>query len=157
MSTSVEKFLESKGLRPSVVKHVGVVGMKWGQRKSRSSKVSSPDSARAAKVSVAGKQNTFSSKPSNKKMTDAQLRQKINRLDMEKRYKELTTPAPKGKSFAKQLLADQGKAVARTLATRAVSVALQLALEKAATSATGPNKALLEGMAAAGKGKKKKD
>ena len=156
--TTVEEFLESKGLAPTTFSHSGVRGMKWGIRKNRSITTgkSAPPNKPSKAPAESGKQNTFSARPSNKKMTDAQLRQKINRLDMEKRYKELTTPTPKGKSFAQQLIAEQGKTVVRTLATRAVSVALQLALEKAAGNATGANKALLQGMAAAGQQKKKK-
>lgn len=61
------------------LQHFGVMGMKWGVRRGKS---------------TGGKR--FESKKSKKakelaKLSDADLRQKINRLQMEKQYKQLTT------------------------------------------------------------------
>lgn len=162
MSDKVTQFLIRQCLPAKEFRHWGVLGMKWGVRKSRS-RVTVPGQEKSAgapkkqkKVDTTSvrKSNSFRSAPNNRKMTDAELRLKINRLDMEKRYKELTA-SPKGQSFVKNLLAEQGKSAARQLATRAVSVGLQLALEKAAGGATGGNKIFLEAMAASGKKKKK--
>ena len=99
--------------------------------------------------------NTFKNSPQNRRMTDAELRSKLNRLQMEKQYAELTREHTKGKNFAQQLMSDTGKRVARNVATKAADVALQMALEKMAGSAKGSNKAFFEAMAATGKGKGK--
>lgn len=75
--------------------------------------------------------NSFKNKPQNRRMSDAELRSKLNRLQMEKQFKELTA-SPKGQSFVKDLLADTGKQAARNLAKTAVNVSLQMALKSLA-------------------------
>lgn len=172
MSDNLSNFLSNQGIKKDdeAIQHYGVLGMRWGVRRNRVSvgkNAPKTPTGSASKESAAPKskrgsaspsrKNTLSNNPKNRKMTDIELRAKINRLDMERRYSELTKPAPKGKSFAQELLAEQGKSVAKTLAARAVSVGLQIALESAAKNATGSNKIFLEGMAKAGQSKKKKD
>jgi uncharacterized protein involved in exopolysaccharide biosynthesis len=89
-------------------------------------------------------------------MSDAELRNRLNRLQMEKQYRELTT-SPKGKSFVKEVLQDTGKQVARQALNTAGKVALQMALEAAAGKASGSTGKFLGEMAAVGAKKKKKD
>lgn len=170
MSDRVTDFLSRQGINSKELKHYGVVGMKWGIRRDRlnraaGAKASSTgrkargeESARTKvkRSSGAKPKNTFSNKPDNRRMSDAELRNKLNRLNMEKQYKELTA-TPKSKSFVKELLAEQGKSAVRQITTRAVSVGVQMALEKAAGSASGGNKDFLEAMAKSGQSKKKKN
>lgn len=130
--------------------HHGVVGMKWGQRRGGSG--GSGGSKKSAKPKAAAStkpQNTLRNKPNNRRMTDAELRNRLNRLQMEKQYRELTT-SPKGKSFVRELMADTGKQAARQLTQTAVKVGLQLALEGAAKNSKGSTGVFLAAMAAQG-------
>lgn len=164
MSDRAHAVLAALGIVPGEEAHEahGVPGMKWGVRKRRTSsssgaKKSTPSKSTPAKKSTPsdGKRpNTFRNKPTNRRMSDAEMRQKLNRLQMEKQLKELTA-SPRAKSFMRELLADSAKQATRQVATKAVNVGLQLALEKAAGNATGNSKVFLEAMAAQGKQKKK--
>lgn len=156
----VDDILIANGLPPrDSFSHYGTVGMKWGIRKSRSSggKTSSTPSKRPAKANkdTEKRPNTFRSRPDNRRLTDAELNRKLNRIRMETEYARLTTPNKKGKNLMQEILADEGKKVAKTLASRAANVALQLALEKAAARATGGNAEFLTAMANQGNKKKK--
>lgn len=81
--------------------HYGVLGMKWGVRKSRSS--SGKRSGLFKKKAKASTQTQTSKKKSVKDMSDDELRKAINRLEMEKRYKDLS---PKQVSKGKQFVND---------------------------------------------------
>lgn len=80
--------------------HYGVLGMKWGVRRARptSGKKSSPFKKKKAKQS-SEKEKTSKKKPLNK-MTDEELQSAINRLELEKRYRDLSPKqVSKGKKF----------------------------------------------------------
>jgi len=162
----------------------GVPGMKWGVRKRRSASVDLVDrsgkrtqikydpkktsvskdgivstSKREAKsvqkqIDRTKVPNSFKNKPQNRRMSDAELRNRLYRLQMEKQYKELTT-SPKGKSFVKEVLQDTGKQVARQALQTAGKVALQMALESAAGKSSGSTGKFLSEMVAVGAKKKK--
>lgn len=73
--------------------HYGVKGMKWGVRRK---KTTTPKKTDPPKKKVS-------------EMTDEELREKINRMDLERRYKEAlasTMPKPKEKSRARKLVED---------------------------------------------------
>lgn len=175
MSDAVLEFLASRGVVPDEesLAHYGVPGMKWGRRKGRgpTAVIQNPRTGSSAEVQLTRRQekqinrgavpqkhdNTIAARPKNRRMSDAELRAKVNRLQMEKQLKDLTTSPPRADSFAKQVLKDAGKQAVRTLATRAVSVGIELALGKAAGQAVGRGKPspFLDAMVAAGaKGKK---
>ena len=152
----VAAFLQKLGLQKPELKHYGTKGMKWGIRKDRTASSGGQDAPRKKRTPPTTKvPNTFKNTPENRRMSDAELRNRLNRLQMEKQYKELTAPSKATKSFVRNLMEDSGKRAAKTLATRATDVALQLALEKLAGTSKGQNKVFFEAMAAAGKGKKK--
>ena len=72
--------------------HYGVLGMKWGVRKSRDGGVSKTGRrGRTTKERPPAHEDykKAHSKKSVREMSDAELRSRINRLDMERRYKEL--------------------------------------------------------------------
>lgn len=81
--------------------HYGVLGMKWGVRKSRST--SGKRSGLFKKKTKASTKPQTSKKKSVKDMSDDELRKAINRLEMEKRYKDLS---PKQVSKGKQFVND---------------------------------------------------
>ena len=169
MTAKVDAILVANDIRPDEehLEQHGVKGMKWGVRKRRSASVdkakSQPSTTAKESRQVqrtsdrsrgAGKANSFAQKPQIRRMSDAELRNRLNRLQMEKQYKELTT-SPKGKSFVKEVLQDTGKQVARQALQTAGKVALQMALESAAGKSSGSTGKFLSEMVAVGAKKKK--
>ena len=113
--------------------HHGVPGMRWGVRKSRSSSGSSRSKRKTVKTSTL-KQRLFMKKVKTKtktntpekpktvnEMSDDDLRKKINRLQLEKQYRDLTVssvPAQtrsRGKQIASEIIETAGKDVATQL------------------------------------------
>lgn len=161
MSAKVDAVLMANGIRPQEnhLEQHGVKGMKWGVRKRRGSTPSNPSQPKAksapAKQAPTKVPNSFKNKPQNRRMSDAELRNRLNRLQMEKQYKELTA-SPKGKSFVKEVLQDTGKQVARQALQTAGKVALQMALEAAAGKSSKGAASFVGQMAAVGAAKKPK-
>lgn len=93
MAKSVADILANRGVESDELSHVGVKGMKWGKRKGRSSSSSAP-------------------KEDLSKFSDDELKQKINRLKLEKEYKSLTS-TPQGKSAVKSGAKAVGKMLAK--------------------------------------------
>ena len=149
MTAKVDAILVANGIKPEEnhLSQYGVRGMKWGVRKRRSASVDKqkPKPSTTAKESRqvqrtsdrsrgAGKANSLAQRPQNRRMSDAELRNRLNRLQMEKQYRELTT-SPKGKSFVKEVLQDTGKQVARQVVKTAANVALEMAVTSLAKDA----------------------
>ena len=151
MTAKVDAILVANGIKPEEnhLSQYGVRGMKWGVRKRRSASVDKqkpkPKPSTTAKESRqvqrtsdrsrgAGKANSLAQRPQNRRMSDAELRNRLNRLQMEKQYRELTT-SPKGKSFVKEVLQDTGKQVARQVVKTAANVALEMAITSLAKDA----------------------
>ena len=70
------------------LQHYGVLGMKWGHRKARS-KVSSNKKPKSTKNTTTSKPK-HKPKPTQRRLTDAELREAVNRLRLEREYAELT-------------------------------------------------------------------
>lgn len=112
--------------------HHGVLGMKWGVRRTeaelaRSRGHTQSDNEPAGKKKAASKH--ASSKGNLKKMSDEELKSQISRLELEKRYSDLvrdTTPAKKkkGKDFVMGILEQSGKNIGGQLATYAMGTAV---------------------------------
>lgn len=110
MADKLEAALHGIGIKtepkPGELKHFGVKGMKWGVRKDRKS---APSGVKPKKPAQPGK--PFESrKPDPTKMSDKELKAVINRMQMEKQYKELSTPKLTG---AKKFIVDQLANVAK--------------------------------------------
>lgn len=109
--------------------HTGVLGMKWGIRKDRSSgSSSSSDSSGSSDSSDSSGGSSKGSKISGydrkelaarrKTMTDKELNDAVNRLQTEKRLKELAQEdVSSGKKYAVSLLTKIGKTTVETTAT----------------------------------------
>lgn len=72
--------------------HYGVLGMKWGVRKDRGGGVSKTGRRRKSMKERPPAHEDYKkahSKKSVREMSDEELRSRINRLDMERRYKDL--------------------------------------------------------------------
>ncbi len=90
--------------------HYGVLGMKWGRRKASSSSDSSSSSQRKRKKE----------KVSN--LSDEELKKRINRLNLEKQYKDLTKKEDKKVS--------DGRKLVKGIVNKSVSKVVQPELEK---------------------------
>lgn len=105
--------------------HYGVLGMKWGRRKARGNSGKPQVRVIRKKSNDNGKGNTkkqnqnkkSQSKPDVKKLSDEQLKAKVNRLNLEKRYSELS---PKQKSKGRAFMdgiTKNGKTIAEVTGT----------------------------------------
>lgn len=107
--------------------HYGVLGMKWGVRKQRSK--SNRSRRKARKKQISNKEDSDNKSSNNiKKMTDAELKRKINRLQLEKQYKDLSRQTM---SDGKRIVNDILKNSARNVGTQALTKYSLIAIDKA--------------------------
>lgn len=101
--------------------HFGVLGMKWGVRKSKSSESSGSSSSKVRKGSFSKKikkQVKKASSKSPKNMSDEDLKKAISRLELERRYRTLNRESvSSGKKFVRDVLKDSAKNIASQLIT----------------------------------------
>ena len=111
--------------------HHGILGMKWGVRRFQNKDGSlTSDGKRHLEQNSKAKQGNNKKKKghtSNKgksinELSDDELRKRINRLELEKRYEALSKKEQKakmfdGKRFVTQVLENSGKVVATQLST----------------------------------------
>lgn len=103
------------------LRHFGIKGMKWGVRRYQNKDGSltaagrkrqaqddvSSDGGGSKKKSASTKSSSQPKKKSVKEMSDAELRDKINRLELEKRYSQLNPEqVSRGKKFVDKVVKD---------------------------------------------------
>ena len=112
--------------------HYGVLGMKWGVKKSRNSGGSSArkKSSRDPEDSRI-KDSRKKDVKNRRKLSDADLKKKIERLKMEKQLKELTAEEiSPGKKFVSDVMSSSGKKAATAFVTGAAIYGVKAAMTR---------------------------
>ena len=120
----------------NVLVHYGVLGMKWGVRRTPAQlarargETSNSRSAKTSKKSSKTKKSASKTSDQKKKpMTDEELKAKISRLELEKRYKELASsvnppPSRKGRDFVTKIIERSGENIATQFTTYVMGTAV---------------------------------
>jgi len=107
-----------------VLEHYGVPGMKWGRRKAEGT---ATGSKRKTKAEATGH-------PTAKSLSDSELRTRINRLQMEKQYAQLTAAdVNPGKKIVQEILTNTAKGIAVSYAQQYARKGIDGLIAKAAT------------------------
>lgn len=114
---------------PNELYHYGVLGMKWGRRKAKATRSTSPKKTKKMTADEKKKASMRKDVKNRRTLSDADLKKKIERIKSEKQLKDLTNEeiAP-GKKFISDVLSSSGKKVATALVTGAALYGVKAAM-----------------------------
>ena len=101
--------------------HYGVLGMRWGIRRSKSGSSKLFGKKRKNEPEIHDDYKKAHDKKSVKSMSDAELKARNNRLQMERQYATMTKKTNKGKKIVKSLIAAAGTIAAAETAYKTYS------------------------------------
>lgn len=101
--------------------HYGVLGMRWGIRRSKSGSSKLFGKKRKNEPEIHDDYKKAHDKKSVKSMSDAELKARNNRLQMEQQYATMTKKTNKGKKIVKSLIAAAGTIAAAETAYKTYS------------------------------------
>lgn len=116
------------------IEHHGIMGMKWGVRRTpeqlgHKKKITKNKAAQSKPKPKAKSDSGTSQSVSLKKMSDEELRRRINRLQMERQYKDLTKKElSAGQKWVNSVLNESSKKIATAYLTKLATNALDSAL-----------------------------
>lgn len=114
-------------MEDNILKHYGVKGMKWGIRRSEAKLAKN----RVKKEEKAAKKDRKEAAKHRRILSDADIKQRIERLQNEKRLKELTDSDLKpGRTAVANILKSSGTKVASAAAAGAAAYAIKVAMTK---------------------------
>lgn len=136
-----QTFALPEGLLDVPLKHYGVKGMKWGVRRpvGKEGRVVRSGGAAPAKKTVSAKKPASSAKSASqtkpKPLTDEELRKKIQRMQLEVQYAQLSRQLnPPQKSFLDNYLAEPtsmaAKEVSKELAKELIKTGVNAAVKR---------------------------
>lgn len=111
--------------------HYGILGMKWGVRRYQNKDGTLTNLGKKRKQEDIHEDYARAhSKKSIKSMSDAELRNRNNRLQMERQYQTLTKKARKGKNVVTALIATAGTITAVEAAYKTYKRIADMAIDK---------------------------
>lgn len=111
--------------------HYGILGMKWGKRKTQGSGSTSSKKSSTENQSEDYKKKNVLKKKKISEMSNAELKDLNNRLQLEKQYKELTrAETSAGKKFVTDVLTNAAKQTASQYVSKYMSKGVDEILKK---------------------------
>lgn len=111
--------------------HYGILGMKWGVRRTEAQLARARGKKKASSADDKVKESRKADSKKRRTLSDAELKQKIERLKMEKQFKDLTDEdVSPGKKMAADILKSAGTKVLSAAAAGAAAYAVKAIMTK---------------------------